>query len=172
MREPTNSGYRNKYYDVEVCGGDTEACYESSSDSSESSDENDGYTETQTFQFDARMGDNIHDIMMNVQSQVGNILHGINLGGNFQTNFEFNHEEVDSEDEEEEEEKYGDYNDGQEEDPEADISPEQRVEIINSINSFSYKGGSEDQNCAVCLSKLEEGQQVKKLLCSHTFHPK
>ena len=169
MKEPANSGYENKYYDVQVWGGDTDACYESSSDSSDSSEDEGGYTETQTFKFNTNMGGDVHDIMMNIQSQVGDMLNGINLGSNFNIQYEANSEDSD---EESEEEKHGDYHEEEEEDPEADISPEERAEIINSINSFSYTATGEDENCAVCLSKLEDGQQVKKLMCSHTFHPK
>jgi hypothetical protein len=117
------------------------------------------------------MGGDVHDIMMNIQSQVGNMLGGINLGANFNiVDSQFEQYSEDS-DEESEEEKYGEEHDG-EEDPEANISPEERTEIINSINSFSYVATGDEENCAVCLSSLEDGQQVKKLMCSHVFHPK
>ena len=58
-------------------------------------------------------------------------------------------------------------------DEEAKISIQSRTDIINSINSFAYEPkGNDDENCAVCLCRLEPKQQVKALSCKHVFHPK
>ncbi|XP_009117848.1 E3 ubiquitin-protein ligase RHA2A [Brassica rapa] len=37
---------------------------------------------------------------------------------------------------------------------------------------FSYRCGGEDggSDCVVCLSKLREGEEVRKLECRHVFH--
>ncbi|CAL0306955.1 unnamed protein product [Lupinus luteus] len=44
----------------------------------------------------------------------------------------------------------------------------------NLLSSFKYKkenGGGDDYECSVCLSDLEEGEEVKKLpRCKHSFH--
>ncbi|KAK7291810.1 hypothetical protein RIF29_07252 [Crotalaria pallida] len=50
---------------------------------------------------------------------------------------------------------------------------------INLLSSFKFKkeaaagkeGGSDDYECSVCLSDLEEGEEVRKLpRCKHSFH--
>lgn len=189
-KEAANSGFSNKF---SGCEYSEDAQYEE-----EEEEPTDEYYQEHAFRNTFEFGDG--DGHIDIQSQVENMLKGMNLGSdfglnfnfqtnlpNFQTNIYVNQSEGSSEDsdssedseesEEEtergyEEEKY--YDDPQEQDEEADISPEERANIINSINSFAYhpKNKNEEDNCAVCLSKLETNQQVKQLGCKHVFHPK
>lgn len=169
---------------------------DSSSNSNDSSD--DGYTNVYTQQHHFNFATNsrdMQDLMFNIQSQVGNLLSDINISHNFHAQFR-DHSEEDSDGESDVESEGGSeyqynnsegYRDSQdsgdeyeeqkyyeEQDEEADITPEERANIINSISSFAYapKDKDEDENCAVCLSKLEINQQVKALPCKHIFHPK
>ena len=59
---------------------------------------------------------------------------------------------------------------GEEEEEEQKLSEEEIKNIINSYNAFKYNTEEKDQNCAICLDKLKEGQMVKKMPCKHTFH--
>lgn len=189
-KEAINSGFNNKFSE---CAYSEDAQYE---EEEEEAPTDEYYQENYGNTFSFSNGDG----HMGIQSQVESMLNGMNLGSdfgfnfNFQTNFpnlqtniyvnqsegssEDSDSSEDSEESEEEtergyeEEKY--YDDPQEQDEEADISPEERANIINSINSFSYhpKNKDDEDNCAVCLSKLEASQQVKQLGCKHVFHPK
>jgi len=41
--------------------------------------------------------------------------------------------------------------------------------IINQCNTFNYVE-DENNSCVVCLCEYEKDEQIKKLLCGHTFH--
>lgn len=178
LNNPSDSGFHNKFTNVELAEEEENITYDtsanhqnfdsSSSSSSDDDDDDDVDVHTTNFHFDTNMNGNMQDFVLNIQSQVGNLLNGINLTHNVNSNI---YEEYDSESSEEEEEKY--YDD-EPEDEESHISAMERANIINSINSFAYepKKEEEDENCAVCLSKLETGQQVKALPCEHIFHPR
>ncbi|XP_043719599.1 E3 ubiquitin-protein ligase RNF181 homolog [Telopea speciosissima] len=36
--------------------------------------------------------------------------------------------------------------------------------------AIRYSGGGESKECAVCLTRLEDGDQVRELQCKHEFH--
>jgi hypothetical protein len=182
LNNPSDSGFHNKFSSVELAEEEEEnITYDTSanhqqfdSSSSSSSDEDDDEDEinvhTTNFHFDTNFNGNMQDFVLNIQSQVGNLLNGINLTHDINTNV-YEEYDSDSESSEDEEEKY--YED-EEQDEEAHISQMERANIINSINSYAYKqkNSEDDENCAVCLSKLETGQQVKALPCEHVFHPR
>ena len=47
------------------------------------------------------------------------------------------------------------------------------AEQLNLNKVFSYRycgGGGEDSDCVVCLCRLRDGEQVRKLDCCHVFH--
>lgn len=185
LREPTNSGVSNKFSNIGFAGEeqnvthDTAAHdrYEGSSDSDSSSDDSDEGDFTHHHNFNANF-DNMDDFMVNIHRQVGDMLSNFNISTNIHANVEIDESQdsssqgSESEEGYYEEEKYGE----EEEviDEEAHISPKERLKIINSIDSFAYDASSskEEENCAVCLCKLENKQQVKSLPCKHVFHPK
>lgn len=191
VKQPSNNGFNNSFSNINLVDNSDESItydtsgaqnYGSSSESSESSDDEDfesSGVHHQNFTFNTNLGD-MQNLIFNIQTETNNLLNGINISHGFNTNIRLGSSDGDSEDgsyddsdydeESEEEKDYG----PEEEDEEAHISPEERIEIINAINSFAYqpKGGAEDENCAVCLCKLEIGQQVKCLPCNHMFHPK
>lgn len=177
---PKNAGHNNKF----------SGCAQSENDHE---DEHEQQYEGQGFE---NMG-------FNIQCQIEDMMSGLNLGGDFMDfkNFNFkssphniyvnhyeNYEEYtdetdssedseDSEDDEDEEtdrdeeEKY--YDEQEDPDDESHISPNDRVNIINSIDSYAYhKKKKDEEMCAVCISKLENKEQVKSLGCKHVFHSK
>ena len=169
LKMPVDSGYQNKFSNVDLLEDDSEEYdesvtydtagaqnFDSSSESSESSD--DGYhnihSHTQNFTINTNFGSNcnVEEFMFKIQSQIDNI----HFGDSEES------EVSDETDEEQEEEKYYQQ---EEPDEEAHISPNQRIEIINSINSFAYKPKkkTDEENCAVCLCALERKQYVKTL---------
>ncbi|MCD9639425.1 hypothetical protein HAX54_023940 [Datura stramonium] len=56
------------------------------------------------------------------------------------------------------------------------ITAKQYLKLIDEKNpvsrfkSTSTSGAINPETCAVCLSVFEEGEQVRKLKCNHTFH--
>nr|XP_043607771.1 E3 ubiquitin-protein ligase RHA2B-like [Erigeron canadensis] len=52
------------------------------------------------------------------------------------------------------------------------ITTEQYLKLINQKNPTTrYKQtGLEPKECSVCLSGLEEGDEIRKLRCKHVFH--
>lgn len=191
VKQPSNSGFNNTFSNINLVDSSDENitydtsgannCYDSSESSESSDDEDfgDSSTHHQNFTFNTNLGD-MHNLIFNIQTQTNNLLNGINISHGFNTNIRVGSSDEDSEDgsyddseydeESEEEKDYG----PEDEDEESHISPEERIEIINAINSFAYqpKNKTEDENCAVCLCSLETGQQVKCLPCNHMFHPK
>ena len=165
-REPKNYGRNNKFRNVEMANGvyqETEENNEepesnrASSSRSSSNSNAEGYTATRNFELSTDFEGNLRDMMNGLSMQY-------NIGEHFGEQFQalFDDQFYNDNDSEEEEEK----------DEEAHISPEERMNIINSLNSFSYnpKDQTEEVKCAVCLSNLVVGQQVKGLPCSHMFH--
>lgn len=178
--EPTNSGHNNKFSRCGQLEDPHEYEYEQQQ-------------HEQVFE-----GHEYEDMAFNIQCQVQKMLNGLNIGEDFMnfnlststpSNVFVNHYEQfddsdssdssdDSENDEsevdEEEKYYGNEQYPEEEDEEAHISPAERADIINSISSYAYhrKAKDEEENCAVCISKIENGQQVKSLACKHLFHPK
>lgn len=48
----------------------------------------------------------------------------------------------------------------------------EQIESIPTRTFEGDKGGSSDQGCcAICLEDYAEGQQMRTLPCSHSFHP-
>lgn len=43
------------------------------------------------------------------------------------------------------------------------------VEVVRVVESASYSL-SADHECAVCLCRMEEGEEIRELKCSHIFH--
>ena len=102
----------------------------------------------------------------NININVGNYFCILtSAGGNFEE------EEVISSEEEVSSEGQEEYQE-EEEDEEEQPSMEQVAQIINSHQAFKYEAGKEEQSCVICLLKLEKGQMVKGLQCSHKFHSK
>ena len=167
----------------------------SDDDSSDESDSIDSEMDQNSFQtniqadvmqnININLGNGLEGITANLPEQINQILSGINISSNVNgATFDvYNYEQNDSSDEDDdseygeiddEEQKYTEYDvidDEEEQDEESHISPEERANIINSIQSTPY-GGKEDENCAICLSHLTQKQHVKKLPCGHIFHPK
>mmetsp|Transcript_3600 Transcript_3600/g.3047 ORF Transcript_3600/g.3047 Transcript_3600/m.3047 type:complete len:242 (-) Transcript_3600:178-903(-) len=146
-KQPLNNGFNNKFSNVGVMeqGSDEgeRAAHEasvnqnfdtssSSSSNSDSDSDEEGYTTTHNFTFST---DNFN---------FGDMLRDVNLIQNLD-----NLEEVESlSDEEEDYYEQQSYEDAQEEekDEEADISPEERLNIINAINSFQYASKKKDED--------------------------
>jgi hypothetical protein len=166
VKQPTNNGFNNSFSNINLVDNSEENItydtsgaqnYKISSESSESSDDEDfgnSSVHHQNFTFNTNFGD-MNNLIFNIQTQTNNLLNGINISHGFNTNILVESSDGDSHagsyddsdyDEESEEEK--DYGNEEEEDEEAHISPEERIEIINAINSFSYqpKNKSEDEN--------------------------
>lgn len=166
-KQPANNGFNNKFSNVGLLDdvpeddstGDPSGYYQSASDTSDSSSnynflmilppfyysqvplnmligsqsDGDGYT-THNFEFSTNIHANVQDLLNNFAPQ------------NFQS---FQFECSDESSDEEEEEEYephpdiyheDDYEEEEDEkDEEAHISREERLNIINSINSFSYR---------------------------------
>ncbi|XP_031500698.1 E3 ubiquitin-protein ligase RHA2A-like [Nymphaea colorata] len=40
----------------------------------------------------------------------------------------------------------------------------------NSSSEHGFDGGDDQKKCAVCMCRLKEGEEVRKLGCSHVFH--
>jgi hypothetical protein len=99
-------------------------------------------------------GNGINDVngfVSNIQSQLGNLLNGMNInqdvGASFQTN-DFDDSDEDSQDQDlmdeyAEEEKYY-----EEEEPneEEEVTNAERINIINAISSYAYEEKGEEEN--------------------------
>ena len=48
---------------------------------------------------------------------------------------------------------------------------EKIIELVGSAAAYKYKKGDQEEYCVVCLSKYEEGEEVRELpRCKHSFH--
>jgi len=157
-KQPVNNGFNNKFSKVGVMEQnsdidenityDTSGNQHEDSSSSSSSDDDDerGYTTTHNFEFTTGEG-NFPNFNF---SNVSDILRDVNLVYNLD---QVNDELVShgSSSDSEESDYYGgeEYEEEEEEkDEEAHISPQERQNIINSINSFKYyqKNKKEEEN--------------------------
>ncbi|KAK4430151.1 putative E3 ubiquitin-protein ligase XERICO [Sesamum alatum] len=43
-------------------------------------------------------------------------------------------------------------------------------EYVDDLNVTCYENDSESEECAVCLCKIDEGDEVRELRCDHLFH--
>lgn len=55
------------------------------------------------------------------------------------------------------------------------IASDQKLKTVKVMeldsNVFKYKGGEDSEECVVCLSVFEEGEDVRELVrCQHSFH--
>ena len=123
------------------------------------------------------MGD-VNNFVSNISTQIGDMLSNLNISHNVTFNIGGNAYEVASSDSDSDSGEYDDEEDknyyyDEPQNEEAEITPEERNMIINAISSYSYDtSGKDEENCAVCLWKLEQRQQVKWLPCAHIFHSK
>mmetsp|Transcript_16886 Transcript_16886/g.16548 ORF Transcript_16886/g.16548 Transcript_16886/m.16548 type:complete len:200 (-) Transcript_16886:136-735(-) len=148
-KQPANNGFNNKFSNVGLLDdvpeddstGDPSGYYQSASDTSDSSSsqsDEDGYT-THNFEFSTNINANVQDLLNNFAPQ------------NFQS-FQFDCSDESSDEEEEEEYEphpdiyHEDDYEEEEKDEEAHISKEERLNIINSINSFSYRTKDKSQS--------------------------
>ncbi|KAK4763874.1 hypothetical protein SAY87_013312 [Trapa incisa] len=51
-----------------------------------------------------------------------------------------------------------------------DLLAHHELRITSSYGSAVTAGGREDEECAICMSKIEAREEIRELRCSHIFH--
>ena len=49
-------------------------------------------------------------------------------------------------------------------------SSTKQYDSVTTIAKYTHSSAHEDDNCAICLSVLSEGESVRQLACSHIYH--